>query len=458
MTRVLLAGAASADTTLAATLRQEGYDACATPERSAPCAADLAGIDVVLYGTRDGSVDDRLEFLKQQPDVPVIVLSRNPDPRSVVSAMRAGATDYLVRPFETTELCASVEQAHAQSQRHRNVQPAETLISTMLGESKPMQQLIEQIQRVGPTQTPVLIQGETGSGKELVAKAVHTSSSRSHLPMIVMNCAAIPESLQEAELFGQAHGGPAASAGGPAASAGGQIGLLETSHNSSLFLDDVAELTPSSQAKLLRVLQTGENRRLGANTTQPADVRLICACQRDLGKLVAAGQFREDLFYRLNVVSLVPPPLRERGSDILRLAQHFLERSARKLGRGETALTSEALKAIENYSWPGNVREMENAIERAVILAADNQITPELLAIDVSIEPPTSGPTQATENSDPNISLEDYFVKFVTENQDQCTETELAERLGISRKSLWERRQRLNIPRKRTKKRAPRRS
>lgn len=454
MTRVLLAGAASADTTLAATLRQEGYDACATPERSAPCAADLAGIDVVLYGTRDGSVADRLDFLNQLPDVPVIVLSRNPDPKSVVSAIRAGAIDYLVRPFETTELCASVEQAHAQSQRHRNVQPAETLISTMLGDSKPMQQLIEQIQRVGPTQTPVLIQGETGSGKELVAKAVHTSSGRSHQPMIVMNCAAIPESLQEAELFGQAPG----PAGGTTAPAGGQIGLLETAHNSSLFLDDVAELTPSSQAKLLRVLQTGENRRLGANTTQPADVRLICACQRDLGKLVTAGQFREDLFYRLNVVSLIPPPLRERGSDILRLANHFLELSVRKLGRTETTLTDEAQRAIESYSWPGNVREMENAIERAVILAADNRITPELLAIDVSIEPPASGPVPPAESSDPNISLEDYFVKFVTENQDQCTETELAERLGISRKSLWERRQRLNIPRKRTKKRAPRRS
>ena len=205
-------------------------------------------------------------------------------------------------------------------------------------------------------------------------------------------------------------------------------------------------------------MQTGENRRLGANTTQPADVRLICACQRDLAKLVSSGEFREDLFYRLNVVSMTPPPLRDRGDDIPRLAEHFLKLSARKLGRPATSLTPDALMAIKSYSWPGNVREMENAIERAVILARDSQITPELLAIDSSVEVPESGQKPAADTSDPNISLEDYFVKFVTENQDQCTETELAERLGISRKSLWERRQRLNIPRKRTRKRAPRRS
>ena len=447
MTRVLLAGAASADAMLAKTLRQEGYEACATNGRVAPCAADLTGIDVVLYGTRDGALEDRLEFLDTLPDVPVIVLSRNPDTRAVVAAIHAGASDYLVRPFESTELCASVEKAQARA-KSSNTEPTAALIGNMLGESPPMQQLIESIRRVGPTQTPVLIQGETGSGKELVARAVHATSTRSHLPMVVMNCAAVPENLQEAELFGNDAADQQVS----------QTGLLETAHNSSLFLDDVGELTKGSQAKLLRAMQTGENRRLGANTTQPADVRLICACQRDLAKLVSSGEFREDLFYRLNVVSMTPPPLRDRGDDIPRLAEHFLKLSARKLGRPATSLTPDALMAIKSYSWPGNVREMENAIERAVILARDSQITPELLAIDSSVEVPEPGQKLAADTSDPNISLEDYFVKFVTENQDQCTETELAERLGISRKSLWERRQRLNIPRKRTRKRAPRRS
>ena len=448
MTRVLLAGAASADAMLAKTLRQEGYEACATNDRAAPCAADLTGIDVVLYGTRDGALEDRLEFLGNLPDVPVIVLSRNPDTRAVVAAIHAGASDYLVRPFESTELCASVENAQARAQTNPGSQPANALIGNMLGDSPPMQQLIERIRRVGPTQTPVLIYGETGSGKELVARAVHTTSTRNHLPIVVMNCAAVPENLQEAELFGTDAADHQVS----------QTGLLEAAHNSSLFLDDVAELTKGSQAKLLRVLQTGENRRLGSNTTQPADVRLICACQRDLGKLVSEGQFREDLFYRLNVVSLTPPPLRDRSTDIPKLAEHFLKLSARKLGKPATSLTDAALEAIKSYSWPGNVREMENAIERAVILASDSRVTPELLAIDINAAQSVSAQNQATESSDPNISLEDYFVKFVTENQDQCTETELAERLGISRKSLWERRQRLNIPRKRTRKRAPRRS
>jgi len=448
MTRVLLAGAASADTMLAKTLRQEGYEACATNGRAAPCAADLSGIDVVLYGTRDGAVEDRLDFLGELPDVPVIVLSRNPDARAVVSAIHAGASDYLVRPFEATELCASVENAQARADRSQSDELANAPISNMLGDSPPMQQLIERIRRVGPTQTPVLIQGETGSGKELVARAVHATSTRSHLPMVVMNCAAVPESLQEAELFGT---------DGPDQQVS-QTGLLEAANNSSLFLDDVAELTKGAQARLLRVLQTGENRRIGANTTQPADVRLICACQRDLDKLVSAGTFREDLFYRLNVVSLTPPPLRDRGADISHLADHFLKLSARKLGRPATSLTEDALAAINSYSWPGNVRELENAIERAVILATESRITAELLAIDTSAKIPESGQQATAESSDPNISLEDYFVKFVTENQDQCTETELAERLGISRKSLWERRQRLNIPRKRTRKRAPRRS
>ena len=448
MTRILLAGAASADTMLAKSLRQEGYEACATGTRTAPGAADLNGVDIVLYGTRDGSTDDRLEFLKDLPAIPVIILSRNPEVKAAVAAIHAGASDYLVRPFESTDLYASIEKAQAKKHPNTGLPAAQSLIGNMLGNSPPMQQLVERIQRVGPTQTPVLIQGETGSGKELVARAVHAVSTRRHLPMVTMNCAAIPEDLQEAELFGS----------DAANNSGAQTGLIESAHNSSLFLDDVAELTKNSQAKLLRVLQTGENRRLGANSTQPADVRVICACQRDLDKMVKAGSFREDLFYRLNVVSLTPPPLRERGDDIPELAQHFLELSVRKLGRPATSLSPDAIDAINSYSWPGNVREMENAIERAVILASTGQITAELLAIDSTIELPQTNRETLTDASDPNISLEDYFVKFVTENQDQCTETELAERLGISRKSLWERRQRLNIPRKRTRKRAPRRS
>jgi DNA-binding NtrC family response regulator len=205
---------------------------------------------------------------------------------------------------------------------------------------------------------------------------------------------------------------------------------------------------------LLRVLQTGENRRLGANSARQVNVRVITTSQRDLNQLAAERDFREDLYYRLNVVTLAPPPLRERGDDALLLARHFLAITSKKLGRPLCTLTTQAEHALKVYAWPGNVRELENAVERAVILSSDQQITPDLLAISAS----ATAASSALPETEPNISLEDYFVKFVNENQDQCTETELAERLGISRKSLWERRQRLNIPRKRTRKRAPRRS
>lgn len=434
MTRLLLAGSASADTQLAHKLRQQGYDVCAVPERSPRAGGDLGAVQVVVYGARDSETG----FFAELPELPVIVLARNPDPRAVVAAMKAGAADYLVKPFSNDELFASVENA-CKTSATNTMQPNDnSVLANMLGDSEVMQKLFERIRRTAPTQTPVLIEGEIGSGKELIARAVHASSTRNQMPLITMNCSAVPEALQEAELFGGTD----------------QAGLIESAHKGSLFLDDVAALTPGSQAKLFRVLQSGENRRMGAPNAQPADVRIICACQRDLTTLVESGVFREDLYYRLNVVSLTPPPLRNRGDDRVRLAEHFLERSARKLGRPTATLTSEAIAAINAYHWPGNVREMENAIERAVILASSKEITPELLAIDLTTQPVADAAPEA----DPNISLEDYFVKFVTENQDQCTETELAERLGISRKSLWERRQRLNIPRKRTKKRAPRRT
>ncbi len=448
MTRLLLAGSASADTQLAHKLRQQGYDVCGSPERSTRTAFDPGSVQLVIYGARDGET----AFLDELADLPVIVLARNPDPRAVVAVMKAGATDYLVRPFSNDELFASVENACKVSAQNALQPNDNSVLASMLGDSPVMQTLFERIRRVAPTETPVLIEGEIGSGKELIARAIHASSTRNQMPLITMNCSAIPEALQETELFGDA--GLNSSRSDAGAHSPDQKGLIEAAHKGSLFLDDITALSLGSQAKLLRVLKSGENRRMGATNPQTTDVRIICACQRDLAKLVESGAFREDLYYRLNVVALTPPPLRERGDDRIRLAERFLERSARKLGRAPAVLTSDAIAAITGYHWPGNVREMENAIERAVILASSREITPELLAIDLT----TQTVAETTTEADPNISLEDYFVKFVTENQDQCTETELAERLGISRKSLWERRQRLNIPRKRTKKRAPRRT
>ena len=439
MTKVLLAGSAAADPHLARTLRNDGYQLANATTNNELVRFDLNSIQAVVYGTRDTNYG----FIKKLPGVPVIIVSRNPEPAAIVEAMRAGAVNYLVRPIDTDNLLAALEQACATAATDVDTPEAKAVMATMLGDCKPMRELFERIRKIGPTSSNVLIQGETGTGKELIARALHATSDRRHQTMMVMNCGAIPETLQEVELFGDAGPERVDSAG-----------LVEAANNSTLFLDEVSELTPGAQTKLLRVLQINENRRLGTHVKRHVDIRLVCAAQRDLHKLVEQGDFRKDLFYRLNVVTLTPPPLRERSADILLLARQFLERGAKKLGHPKTSFSDAAIEALQDYNWPGNVREMENAVERALILANGRTIEPDLLAIDQGEAAASEPVTQP----DSQVSLEEYFVKFVTENQDQFTETELAERLGISRKSLWQRRQRLNIPRKKTRKRGPRRS
>ena len=438
MARVLLAGSAAADPHLARLLRNEGYEFSAAGTNHELFRAELGNVNAIVYGTRDTNYD----FIDKLPGVPVIVLSRNPDPATIVQAMRAGASNYLVRPIDTETLLAALEQACATRDDAGSTPEANAVMATMLGDCTQMRELFERIRKIGPTRSNVLIQGETGTGKELIARALHACSDRRHQTMMAMNCGAIPESMQDAELFGDAGREQVDAAG-----------LVEAANNSTLFLDDITELTPSAQTKLLRVLQIGENRRLGTQVKRSVEVRVVCAAQRDLQQLVEEGAFRKDLYYRLNVVTLTPPPLRERNADILLLAQRFLDRGAKKLGHPKTSFSPAAEQLLQAYAWPGNVREMENAIERALILANGAVIEPALLAID----PAVSTPAEPSKEPDPKVSLEEYFVKFVTENQDQFTETELAERLGISRKSLWERRQRLNIPRKKTRKRGPRR-
>ena len=290
-----------------------------------------------------------------------------------------------------------------------------------------MQALLKHISKVAPTESTVLISGESGTGKELVARALHARSQRRLAALISVNCAAIPTHLIEAELFGQDQ-------------QEGHRGLLEAADGGTLFLDEIGELPLEVQGRLLHVLAGSS-----------ANVRLIAATQRDLAGLIESQQFRQDLYYRLKVVSLDIPPLRERGEDILQLAEDILTRTSRRLGKPRPGFSSEAKDSLVSYHWPGNVRELENAIERAVILGED-AISTSLLAIETPAPAIDSLTAQA-----PDQTMEDYFVSFVTAHQDQLTETELAERLGISRKSLWERRQRLNIPRKKTRKRGPRR-
>jgi two-component system response regulator HydG len=398
------------------------------------CVIAAAGIEVSALAKR----------LALAPTVPVIVVAAEPDVRQAVAAIKAGASEYLPCPCPDTELVAAVERCVAdQAVSTVSVDPGSAY--PIIGNSPSMQDLFNRIARIGPTESTVIIRGESGTGKELIARAIHAASRRAHAPMISLNCASIPPRLIETELFGYDDDGrhPERS----------RAGLLEAAHGGTLFLDEIGELEPEAQARLLRVLQAGELRRLGAAEAFRVDVRLIASTHRDLARLVASGQFREDLYYRLNVVAIEAPPLRERGDDILLVAEFILKRASTRLGRTSCQFSADARQAMLRYHWPGNVRELENAIERAVILCDASVISAELLAIDSG---PLAGRDAAATTAD-QTSLEDYFVSFVLANQDQLTETELADKLGISRKCLWERRQRLSIPRKRTRHRAPRR-
>ncbi len=419
---------------LALALKNQGVDAeCLThlPEQS-----QLEDCNCVVC--LDSLLGDQLVSVAKLK--PVVVLSENAKVPAAVTAMRQGASDYLALPCDLATLSAAVERA-----RTAPTSGAGKLEHfPLIGSCAQMRELKASIAKAAPTDSTVLIQGLSGTGKELVARALHAASERAGAPLISINCATVPQNLIEAELFGRE----------PLDNQGGHSGLIEAAEAGTLFLDEVAELPSAAQARLLQVTQ-GENRRVGSAATQSVDVRIIAATHRDLGELTQNGSFREDLYYRLNVIRLELPPLHQRQQDVVEIASWLLERTSRRLAKEGLSFSEDALDAMQRYHWPGNVRELENAVERAVILAdPDSQITQSLLAIE---------PTQAEQapgdpGADPDqTSLEDYFVRFVLDHQDQFTETELAEKLGISRKSLWERRQRLNIPRRKTRKRGPRR-
>jgi DNA-binding NtrC family response regulator len=398
------------------------------------------------------------DLIERAGGVPVLIMTSYASLRSAVDAMKLGAVDYIAKPFDHDEMLKTVAAILAQPRNGASAdgneggeQPEQTRI---IGSCKAMQELYRRIGKVARTDATVLILGESGTGKELVARAIHEQSNRANRPMVCVNCAAIPETLIESELFGHEKGAFTGATSG-------RSGLIEAADGGTLFLDEIGELPLEAQARLLRFLQEGEIRRVGAVQPLQVDVRLIAATHRDLKSRARSGQFREDLYYRLYVMELRMPPLRERGEDILELAQAFLAKQAHKLGCGPLHFTPEALTLLRRYHWPGNVRELENAIERAVILADGRQITPDLLGLELEQQSLTeleseyaerplpgadSGSAPAQSRTD--LSLDDYFQRFVLENQDQMSETELAKTLGISRKSLWERRQKLGIPRK----------
>lgn len=423
---------------------------------------NIPGFDLVVSDLRLPGAPGT-ELIKLAQGTPVLIMTSYASLRSAVDSMKMGAVDYIAKPFDHDEMLQAVARILSERQRvergptsvEQSSSPTGTPPSQATGElgiigsCAPMQELYNKIRKVAPTDSNVLIQGESGTGKELVARALHNLSRRARAPLISVNCAAIPETLIESELFGHEKG---AFTGASA----GRAGLVEAADGGTLFLDEIGELPLEAQARLLRVLQEGEIRRVGSVQSQKVDVRLIAATHRDLKALSKIGQFREDLYYRLHVISLRLPPLRERGNDVLEIAQSFLARQCQRMEREPLHFASEAEQAIRQYSWPGNVRELENAIERAVILCEGPQISTELLGIDIEPDLEVDGDpfanSAAAVSLEPSedLSLEDYFQHFVLEHQDHMTETELARKLGISRKCLWERRQRLGIPRRKS--------
>jgi DNA-binding NtrC family response regulator len=362
---------------------------------------DLQNFNLILTDVRLPGAPGT-DIIAKAEGVPVLVMTSYASVRAAVDAMKQGAVDYIAKPFDHDELLLLVERTLKQErlERRNEVMKSELdqvyPVAGMIGSCQGMREVCRRIARVAPTDTTVLILGESGTGKELVARALHDQSHRKDSPIVTVNCAAIPETLIESELFGHEKG---AFTGADSA----RTGLVEAADGGTLFLDEIGELPQAAQARLLRVLQNGEIRRVGSEKSRQVDIRLIAATHRDLKQLVQESAFRSDLYFRLRV-------------------------------------TPEAISTITAYDWPGNVRELENAMERAVILSDGDRITPELLAIDNTLTSSTSGEQE-------NLSLEAYFRRFVLEHQEQMTETELARHLGISRKALWERRQRLDLPR-----------
>ncbi|WPB79435.1 sigma-54 dependent transcriptional regulator [Archangium violaceum] len=406
------------------------------------------GYDVLLCDVRMPKRDG-LSVLRQalaeHPGLTVVVMSAYGSQEQALEAVGAGAYDYVRKPFKPEEIVFVLRKAEERERLLREnrrlqasggVAPGEGI----LGESESMRVVMRQVERLAPVGTTVLITGESGTGKELIARALHARSPRAAMPFVAVNCGAIPTGLIESELFGHARG-----AFTDARTA--RRGLFSEADGGTLFLDEVGELPPPAQVKLLRVLQEGELRPVGENRAEKVDVRVLAATLRDLGRLVERGEFREDLYYRLNVVNVRVPPLRERHSDILLLARAFLLRFNRELNREPPVrgFSPEAEAHLASYAWPGNVRELENAMERSVLLAEGELILPENLPERLwATPPPASAPalTPTRPSSEANLSLkqairdlEESYIRAAL-RRTRGNRTRAAEVLEISHRAL----------------------
>ncbi len=430
----------SSRSALADCLVDRGYNvATIPPGEEARALLGRQRFDIMLAEVGDDG-ESGIELLQAakvaDPDLAVIMMAAYGSIQNAVTCMKRGAHDYLLKPIKPDELCVRLQEILTmqvyprQSTYIGTPYRSEDRFESMIAQSGAMQRVFEMIQDVAPMDTTILITGETGTGKELAAKALHSNSSRGNGPFVAVNCGAIPENLMESELFGYQKGAFTSAAET-------KKGQLELAHGGTLFLDEIGEISARMQVNLLRVLENGLFYRVGGTQPQEVDFRVIAATNRDLDAAVANGSFREDLYYRLNVISLGMPPLRERKEDIPLLAEHFLLRYVRETGKGAVKISRGAMDEMMLHEWPGNVRELRNAIERAVVICKSDRIRPEELPFyhPVCVETEFSG------------SLRQMEIAHITRvlNTNDWNMTRGARILGIDRSTLYHKVKRYQI-------------
>ncbi len=413
-------------------LMSQGYQVFTAPGVAAAIRMfESTPVDLVITDLKmpGASGMDLVRHIRENfKDMEVMMITGYPTIEGAVTAVKSGAEDFLAKPFTDEELFSAVQRAFEKLQRRRAAHAAfHTPHSPqgLIGESEAVQRLSHAIVKAATTAATVLITGESGTGKELVARAIHYSSTRAAAAFVPVNCGAIPEALQESELFGYVKG---AFTGATET----RNGFFQTADGGSIFLDEISETSPSMQVKLLRVLQDKEVRKVGSTTSQKVDVRILAATNKDLQALVKKEIFREDLFYRLNVLTITVPPLREREDDILLLANYFVSQFAKESGQTPPRFSDAALQALRNYYWPGNVRELENLMQRLVVVMDED-------VIDVA-DLPTHMHFSALRGQGLNRTLAEVEVEHIRNALASVdgNKTRAAEILGIDRKTLRE--------------------
>lgn len=425
--------------------QREGFtvDAASSAEDALAMSAegvyDIMISDIILPGMDGIEMMGRIR--EQSPEQAFIVMTAYASLDTAVKALRAGAFDYILKPIMHNEIKQVVRNAITQQTlRRENAQLKKQYVhgsdySSVIGADAALMAVIDEVRKVADSKSNVLLLGETGTGKELFARVIHHNSSRRDMPFLPINCSAIPEALLESELFGHIKG----SFTGAVTN---KLGLFEEADGGTVFLDEIGDIPVTIQVKLLRVLEDQEVRSVGSTKSRKVNLRLITATNRDLKEAVATGRFREDLYYRINVISLRLPPLRERRDDIAGLIGHFMARYAAEFGRGPKNISPEAMKTLRAYDWPGNIRELQNVIERALLISDGPEIGPEHLPVSMR-----QREAVCELSLDRELSIEEYTRTFVQNFQGRYSEQELADRLGITRKTLWDKRKKWGIPR-----------